>query len=179
MPLTAQNARKLHSTNYSMLPTYSLISNKALLFSFTLHIQSSKQSSSSHSQGITMTYKCYRIILTLKALIYTCSPKHRVTHYDDMIANTKAIALCLCAYWWSIWPHILQGLMWGWRCVETVYCKKENTGAGCLDDTVQLHQKSKGNVGFSAMLRTAKYSPNWVKRELIPQQVNVTWPMQY
>lgn len=38
--------------------------------------------------------------------------------------------------------------------------RKENTEAGCLDDALQLRQKSKGNVGSSAMLMIAKHSPN-------------------
>lgn len=91
--------------------------------------------------------------------------------YNDMIANEKVIALCLCAYWWSVWPHILKAIIWGYWCFETVYWKKDNIGAGCLDDTVQLHQKSNKNARAPSMLQTAKYSSNWIKRELVPQQV--------
>lgn len=101
-----------------------------------LGIQLSEQSSPLHPQGITMGYKCYRIIFTLQALIYTLSLEPKVICYNDMIANKKVIALCLCAYWWSVWPHILQAIIWGYWCFETVHWKKDNTGAGCLDDTM-------------------------------------------
>lgn len=97
MLLTAQNARQLHSMNYGMLPIYRLISNKALLLSFTLHIQLSEQSSSSHPQGITMGHKCYRIILTLKALIYTSSPEHSYSlrWHDSQYQSNSFVPLCI------------------------------------------------------------------------------------
>lgn len=115
-----------------------LYTNKLALMIYypqKLRIQLSEQSSPLHPCGITIGYKCQRVIFTLQGLIYTLSLEPKVICYNDMIAKEKVIALCLCAYWGSVWPHILQAIIWGYWCFETVYWKKDNTGAGCLDDT--------------------------------------------
>lgn len=57
-------------------------------------IQLSEQSSPLHPRGITIGYKCYRIIFALQALIPTLSLEPKVICYNDMTANEKVIALC-------------------------------------------------------------------------------------